>query len=469
MSRKSRFERRWTDTVRQLAPRVSAASICLAMVGAIPLGDLATAHAQYQRPDETSSVDDGSSVADGSAVDDGSAVNDSSSVAEESAVTGDSSVDDGSISGSGIGRAEDEATGAPATIPVGPPARPDDLVARAEDLSKTAKTVEQYTEVVSLCDQALADGPSQKWEAYAHKLAAWALNRRGEMRAADGEDAAALEDFEASIRHDSKRWQAIHNRGVSHAMQGQLEAAIADFDLTIKLNPNYANAHFNRGELLYEQGAYEAAINDYNRALRLAPRDSAAYNSRGHAYYKLGNYRQALADYSYAIRLDPQNAAAYTNRGDAYGDLARFEEAARDYRAAIRIDPKLGRAYQSAAWLMATCPREQYRNAQYALMAANKAIELDGEGDYRYLDTLAAAQANAGKFDEAKATEQRVVEMAPPDTIETYKARLALYESGRPYRDTKEPQTTTAVDSRTEAEPQADTSPRQPTNRRRRR
>ncbi|MBX9789395.1 MAG: tetratricopeptide repeat protein [Pirellulales bacterium] len=441
-------------------------SVCLTGLLAVVIAGPVSGY-QY-RPDETSSVDDGSSVADGSAVDDGSAVNDSSSVAEGSAVSGDSSVDDGSISGPGLPRDESEPV-EPSTTPVTPPDRPDDLVVRAEKLSKTAKTVEQYTEVIMLCDQALADGPSQKWEGYAHKLAAWAHNRRGEMRAGDGEDAAAIEDFEASIRHDPKRWQAIHNRGVSHAMQGQLEAAIADFDLTIKLNPNYANAHFNRGELLYEQGAYEAAINDYNRALRLAPRDSSAYNSRGHAYYKLGNYRQALADYSYAIRLDPQNAAAYTNRGDAYGDIARFEEAARDYRAAIRIDPKLGRAYQSAAWLMATCPREQYRNAQYALMAANKAIELDGEGDYRYLDTLAAAQANAGKFDEAKATEQRVVEMAPPDAVETYKERLALYEAGQPYRDTKAPAATAGDAAVIEAQPQADTSPRQPPNRRRRR
>ncbi|MGD9646032.1 MAG: tetratricopeptide repeat protein [Pirellulales bacterium] len=456
----------------RLAPRWWAALVFAATLGSTPWWGLATASAQYPRPDATSSVDDGSSVADGSSVDDGSAVNDSSSVAEESAVGGDSSVDDGSLTGPHYNDTDeetDEASAEPSTLKVAPPARPDDLVARAEKLSKSAKTDAEYSEVISLCDQALADGPSQKWEVYAHKLAAWALNRRGELRAGDGEEAAAFEDFEAAIAHDPKRWQAIHNRGVSYAMQGQLESAIADFDLTIKLNPNYANAHFNRGELLYEQGAYEAAINDYNRAMRLAPRDSSAYNSRGHAYYKLGNYRQALADYSYAIRLDPQNAAAYTNRGDAYGDLARFEEAARDYRAAIRIDPKLGRAYQSAAWLMATCPREQYRNAQYALMAANKAIELDGDADYRYLDTLAAAQANAGKFEDAKATEQRVVEMAPPESVEIYQARLAMYEAGQPYRDTKAPASTASDTTRAETGPQADTSPRQPPNRRRRR
>ena len=448
--------------------RALVGAICAILAVVSANGTPAAAY-QY-RPDATSSVDDGSSVADGSSVDDGSAVNDSSSVAEGSAVSGDSSVDDGSISGPGLPSEDSQTGNESTTTPVGPPDRPDDLVARAEKLSKTAKTGEQYGEVIALCEQALADGATQKWETYANKLAAWAHNRRGEVHAADGEEAAALEDFEAAIRHDPKRWQAIHNRGVSHAMKGELEAAIADFDQTIKLNPNFANAHFNRGELLYEQGAYEAAVNDYNRALRLAPRDSAAYNSRGHAYYKLGNYRQALADYSYAIRLDPQNAAAYTNRGDAYGDLSRFEEAARDYRAAIRIDPKLGRAYQSAAWLMATCPSEQYRNAQYALMAAKKAIELDGEEDYRYLDTLAAAQANAGKYEEAQATEARVIEMAPPDSLELYKARLAQYEAGKPYRDTKPAASETAGEAApSQSQPQADTTPGQPPNRRRRR
>lgn len=308
-------------------------------------------------------------------------------------------------------------------------------VQEAYQLSRNAKTEEEYSEIIRLCDRGLKAIDNEENAAYTRQLMSWAYNRRGELRAADGRDDDALSDFDQAVQLDPKRWQAWHNRGVSRAMLGRFEEALADLDKTIELNPNYPNAWFNRGELRYEEGRFAEAIEDYNRAIRLNSNDSPAYNSRGHAYYRQGNYRAAIEDYSQAIRLDAANAAAYTNRGDAYADLGQFAQAARDYRAAIRIDPNLGRAYQSAAWLMATCPDEQYRNARLAIDAATKAIELDGDEDYRYLDTLAAALANAGEFQQAVELQEQVVAEAPEDVLPRYEERLSLYRDNRPYRD----------------------------------
>jgi tetratricopeptide (TPR) repeat protein len=102
---------------------------------------------------------------------------------------------------------------------------------------------------------------------------------------------------------------------------------------------------------------------------------------------------------------------------------------------AIRLDNSLGRAYQSAAWLMATCPEQRYRNEQMALRSAQRAIELDGSADYRYLDTLAAAQANARQFTEAQQSVNKAIESAPSDVVSELRQRLALYKSNRPFRD----------------------------------
>jgi tetratricopeptide (TPR) repeat protein len=311
-----------------------------------------------------------------------------------------------------------------------------DAVREAHRMSKDAKTEEDYNAILALCENGLETITGEENLAYTKQLMSWALNRRGEVRAGEGRDAEALTDFEQAIELDPTRWQAWHNRGVSRAMSGEYEGAIADFDRTIELKPNYANAWFNRGELLYEQGDYQAAIEDYNHSIQLNSVDAAAFNSRGHAHYRLGEFQKAVDDYSQAIRIEPSNAAAYTNRGDLYADLGQFDQAARDYRAAIRIDPNMGRAYQSAAWLMATCRDERYRNTELALDAAQKAIEIDGADDFRYLDTLAAAYANAGQFEQAVETEEKAIELAPDDVVEKYAARLALYKEGRPYRDT---------------------------------
>ncbi len=135
------------------------------------------------------------------------------------------------------------------------------------------------------------------------------------------------------------------------------------------------------------------------------------------------------------MAIDPNNAAALVNRGDAYREQAIYGPAASDYREAIRLDPKLGRAYLSAAWLMATCPDQRFRNTDMAIKSAQKAIELDGDKDYRYLDTLAAAHANAGDFDKAKSIANKAVSSAPQKEMANVRQRLELYQSDRAYRE----------------------------------
>ncbi len=171
--------------------------------------------------------------------------------------------------------------------------------------------------------------------------------------------------------------------------------ALVDFDAVIRLNPNYANAWFNRGQLKYDQNDVTGALEDYNQAIQLQSNDASFFNSRGHANYRLGQLREALADYNRAVQLNPEDAISLLNRGDAYREQGMYGPAASDYRDAIRINPKLGRAYLQTAWLMATCPDQRFRDTEKAISTAQHAIELDGEIDYRYPDTLAAAQASA--------------------------------------------------------------------------
>jgi tetratricopeptide (TPR) repeat protein len=309
------------------------------------------------------------------------------------------------------------------------------MVRRAFEMSKTKRDEEGLTEVIDLCNAGIEAGLTGAMVPYTRQFMGWAHNRRGELRADAEHNIEALEDFGTAVRLDDTKWRHYHNRGVSLATLAKYDEAIADFDQTIKMNPNYANAYFNRGELRYEKQEFAAAIADYTHAIRLAPKDAAAFNSRGHAHYKLKHFREAMEDYNQAVRLDPTAAAAYTNRGDAYADLGQYAEAAHDYRAAIKQNPKLGRAYQSAAWLMATCPDENFRSAELAVQAAEKAIALDGDTDYHYVETLAAAQASAGDFDAAISTQKKANELVPAEQQQRAADRLAIYEKHNVYRE----------------------------------
>ncbi len=313
---------------------------------------------------------------------------------------------------------------------------------QAYELAKTAKSEEEVNKILELCQQIQAASSADKDTKYANNLLSWAYNKRGEARADTGQEAEALADFEQSLKLDANRWQALHNRGVSYGMAGNLDGALADFNRVVQLNPNFSKALYNRGELRFKRGDLQGAIADYSAALRVNPQDGGYLTSRGFAYYSRNDYRNAMRDYNQALQIDSNNAEAYTLRGDAQADQAQFAQAVSDYQAAVRVNPNYGRVYQSSAWLRATSPAQQFRNTEVALRNAQKAIDLDGESDYRYLDTLAAAQANAGQFEDAKATQARAIEAAaaaklPAQTAARLQERLKLYEANRPYRDVR--------------------------------
>jgi len=214
---------------------------------------------------------------------------------------------------------------------------------------------------------------------------------------------------------------------------GKAAEAVKDFSRTIEINRDFGLAYFNRGEMRNELGDYATAIDDFNTAARWLPGDPNVYNSRGHAHYRLREYKEAVADFNLSLKLDAGCVAALVNRGDVYADMSFYAEAAADYRRAIEADPNLGRAYQSAAWLMATCPKKEFRNGSLAVAAAKQAIELDGAKDYRYLATLAAANAADGKFDAAVAAQREALAAAPEKSRATQEKRLALYEAKKPF------------------------------------
>ena len=315
-------------------------------------------------------------------------------------------------------------------------------------MTKTASAREDYEQLITLCEHGMQANMSDAYAEYLTKLAGWSYNRRGESKAeqatvlarqgkvdeASKWDAQALADFETAVKLDPTRWKSVHNRGVSLALVGEYEQALRDFSKTIELQPGYSNAWFNRAEIRYELERYDDAIADYTEALRLEPEDAGLHISRGHAYFQSRRFQSALQDYDQAVQLDPENAVAVANRADAYRSLGMWQESAADYRRAIQLDEKLGRAYQSAAWLMATCPDERFRNAKLALEPAQRAIQLDGEKDFRYLDTLAVAYANAGEFEQAKAAVSKALAICPAEHEPALAKRLDLFDAEKPYR-----------------------------------
>jgi hypothetical protein len=70
-----------------------------------------------------------------------------------------------------------------------------------------------------------------------------------------------------------------------------------------------------------------------------------------------------------------------------------------------------------------------------ALAHAERACELTDWERAGFLDTLAAAYAACGRFDEAAHWARQAIERGADGDRSEFQARWELYEAGRPYRD----------------------------------
>jgi len=309
-----------------------------------------------------------------------------------------------------------------------------ELLLRANKLSQRATTEQHYTTIIGQCNEAIRNGVSAEHRRYARQLSSWALNRRGQLHAEEGEESSADADFRTALDYHPNNWRAIHNRGVSFAQRGQFAEAFDDFNEVIKLNPQHAKAYTNRATLYLQTNDLEAALEDFQQALENDPELVTAQIGISRTCHRLGRWEEAYDHFSVTIALDPTNASVVCSRGDLLADMGRYREAMADYARTIELNPKFAHAYRNGAWLLATCPDGEYRDADNAILGAEQALEFDYGDRHVALDTLAAALANAGKFKEATSILQEAIEIAPADAKVNYLSRLQLYQDHQPFR-----------------------------------
>lgn len=320
---------------------------------------------------------------------------------------------------------------APSPAEPAPSPRAVALLAEANGHAQTAATDEEFTHILRRCRHVMAIDHTPAVTQYSRSLGSWALNKRGEIRADSGHEVDAMTDFEDAIRMDKACWRAVHNRGVLLAQAGEFEQAFEAFNKTIDLNPDFAKAYSNRASLFIQAGDFAAAMDDYKQAIEIDPDLAIAHKGRGRVCHMLGYMEWAMQHFDAALLLEPGDATIATCRADLLVDRGRYAAADQAYRHAVELDPKLPSAPRNLAWMQATCPDARFVNATEAVANARRALEmLDGEDEVS-LDTLAAALASAGKFEEAIATLQRAIDLAPEGDVPAYQERLELYESGQ--------------------------------------
>ena len=209
--------------------------------------------------------------------------------------------------------------------------------------------------------------------------------------------------FAEAVRLEPSLPKGLLSAGEGFVQKGQLEEAAARFQALLWIRPDSAEAHERLGLLRANQGKWDEAVSHLKDALRLAPRPEAHYNL-ALALGMQGNLSQAIAQYELVLKAKPDSAPALN-------DLA---------------------------WIRATAPAAELRNGPEGVRLAERACELTGSRNPRFLGTLAAAYAEAGRFAEAVATAEKARDLARAagdiSLAEGSQARLSLYQNHQPYR-----------------------------------
>ena len=154
---------------------------------------------------------------------------------------------------------------------------------------------------------------------------------------------------------------------------------------------------------------------------------------------QLHHWRDSEALFRHALRVTRDNHIANAYLGAALLAQGRTREAIAHSSEAVRLRPDFLTAANNLAWLLATAEVESLRNPYTALRLAQRSAFLTEHGDARVLDTLAAAYAASGRFEEAVRAAERALKLATEagdgELAAEVEARLALYRAGEAYRE----------------------------------
>jgi tetratricopeptide (TPR) repeat protein len=171
----------------------------------------------------------------------------------------------------------------------------------------------------------------------------------------------------------------------------------------VKYGPGVAEAWKSLGLARFERGELDRAQRAYEMAVALGEKDPVAHESLAAVLMKKGEYRRAYGHLGKVCALMPRNP-----------------------------NPRI-----FLAWQLATRPEPDLRNGRQAIAIATEACRLTGWQHPAALDALAAAQAEAGHWDDAVKTARRAVGEAKRRNSKeapAYASRLALYEKKKPFR-----------------------------------
>lgn len=252
-----------------------------------------------------------------------------------------------------------------------------------------------------------------------------------------GEINHAIIHYNKALEYKTDCFEAHYGLATALVKQGENNEAVEHYTVSLQLKPDQPEVHYNLANVLMEEGKLNEAVVHYNEALKLRPDYLEAHSNLAKALAKQGKLVEAIQHWQQLVQLNPQEWVLHSNLGTAYRRLGKLDKAIMHWEQALRLKPDHVNVINKLAWLFATNENPQYRDSVRAVELAERGCKLTAYKEPRLLDTLAAAYAEAGRFDEAVRTAERALELAKllgeGQLAGNIDKRLKLYRQGQAY------------------------------------
>lgn len=290
-----------------------------------------------------------------------------------------------------------------------------------------------------------------------------AYSNRAAVCCAAGDFERALSDAQESLKHDPRSSAAYRIIGECLLAKGDEARALAAVNQAVRLNAKCGLARLVRGEIYERQGEDKKALAELSLAVQYLPRNTEALETRARLYYRRGEIEKHRADRLAAARLEKKPAdktsdaktcgesKSKLNSGTTDWPLITLPGAkssqtkstaskdASDKSKTMPAETPRSRAntFDLSARRCATSTDDRYLNGERAVEAATQACELTDWKVSDFIDTLAAAYAEAGDFDAAAKWQAKAIELGKAGSRLNAEAekRLELYRAHKPCRE----------------------------------
>ncbi|HEX5708313.1 MAG TPA: protein kinase, partial [Pyrinomonadaceae bacterium] len=183
----------------------------------------------------------------------------------------------------------------------------------------------------------------------------------------------------------------------------------------VELDPELAEGHAALGfALVTHDFDWEAAEREHRRALELNPNNPTARDWYSFLLLNQGRFDEALIEVERAHELDPLTPLVSLAVAWCHYHARRFDESVAVHRRVIDAEPRFAYGRLMYSWAL----RRAGRRGE-AVEQAERATQIGGESQL-YLTGLAAAYAEAGRAEDARATLERLRVMSETRYVSPY-------------------------------------------------